>query len=221
MLFAMPFAMSRLLTEFVGTFFLLAIIILASQHAPTYAPLVIGVGLFTLVAMGANTSGAHYNPAVSLSMLTLGKLNLRDVAGYVAAQFLGAACAWFTCRLLLANAWMPTSAPSVSNAQAVFVEIIFTALLVLVVLNTALHPKSPGLVLAAPSIGLAVAAGAAAGGPISGGAFNPAVGVMPTLLAALIEGKDAQGMWLYVVGPCAGALLATAIYAVQTREFSK
>jgi glycerol uptake facilitator-like aquaporin len=54
-----------------------------------------------------------------------------------------------------------------------------------------------------------------AGGGISGGAFNPAVGIGPTLVNALIGGGSFGNLWLYVVGPLLGGVLAASLFKMQ------
>ena len=65
------------------------------------------------------------------------------------------------------------------------------------------------------TIGCSVLVGTPAGGPISGGAFNPAVGLGPALVHAIVGHGSINHVWLYIVGPCAGAVLAAAIFKVQ------
>ena len=74
----------------------------------------------------------------------------------------------------------------------------------------------PLIVTAGLAIGFTVAAGAFAGGPISGGAFNPAVGLGPILVSAVLGSSGALGnLWLYLLGPFVGGALAAAVYRLQ------
>jgi glycerol uptake facilitator-like aquaporin len=57
-----------------------------------------------------------------------------------------------------------------------------------------------------------------AGGSISGGAFNPAVGLGPTILHAVLGGGTFQHLWLYLVGPLLGGVLAAMVYRWQDDE---
>lgn len=208
--------MPKLLTEFLGTFFLVLIIALCLHAQSPYAPLAIGVGLAALVAMGAHVSGAQYNPAVALGVLLAGSMSVKDFVRYVLAQCAGAFVAAIVFRTITGVPLFPAPSPSASLGAAFAVEVLFTLLLVLVVLNVALHPKAQGNQYFPFAIGLTVAAAATAGGTISGGAFNPAVGVMPLLAHAIRHGGEGlTHAWLYIAGPCAGAAIAAAIYRVQ------
>jgi aquaporin Z len=81
--------MSKYLTEFVGTCFLVAVVGFAGLHAAAFAPLVVGLALAVLVYMGDHVSGANYNPAVSLAMVVRGKLSFLDFLPYLIAQLGG------------------------------------------------------------------------------------------------------------------------------------
>lgn len=86
----------------------------------------------------------------------------------------------------------------------------------LVVLNVAATKQTAGNSYYGLAIGATVAAGAFAVGPISGAAFNPAVGVGATVASALFAHGGWSGLWLYIAGPLAGAALAAAIHRTQT-----
>src|SRR5437879_4176368 len=90
--------MNKLLTEFIGTFFLVLTIALVEPGSAT-APIIIGAILMCMVYMGGPISGAHYNPAVTLAVLLRGKISGPDAGKYMIAQlvgaFAGAAIAYF------------------------------------------------------------------------------------------------------------------------------
>jgi aquaporin Z len=98
---------------------------------------------------------------------------------------------------------------------ALLVEILYTTALALVVMNVATAPATAGNSFYGLAIGFTVAAGAFAGGPISGGAYNPAVGLGPALIHALVGRGSIAHVWLYIVGPCIGSFVAAAIFKVQ------
>jgi aquaporin Z len=94
--------------------------------------------------------------------------------------------------------------------------VLYTTALCLVVLHSATAPQTTGNSFYGLAIGSTVAAGAFAGGPISGGAFNPAVGTGPILVSAMLgSGGSLANLWLYLLGPFVGGALAAAVYRVQ------
>src|SRR6266852_9099465 len=133
----------RLITELVGTFIFLSVIALSGPLGPL-APLPIGTALMAMVYMGGHISGAHYNPAVSLGAFLNRKLGGADMIGYWLAQLVGAALA-FTFGYLVSN-HSPGIHPGlkVQLYQALAVEIVFTAALVLVVLAVAASRATQG-----------------------------------------------------------------------------
>jgi aquaporin Z len=95
-------------------------------------------------------------------------------------------------------------------------EALFTWMMVLVILHVAVHPRAAGNQYYGAAIGFAVAAGAMVAGPISGAAFNPAVG-----LAFVVAGRVPNGLppehiaLVYLLAPVAGALAAWGTYRAQ------
>jgi aquaporin Z len=78
----------RLLTEFLGSFFFIAIILATGEAIP------VAVGLLSAVYFGGKISGGHFNPAVSTAMYARGGITARTYLGYVACQVLGGLAAW-------------------------------------------------------------------------------------------------------------------------------
>jgi aquaporin Z len=225
--------MNKLLTEFIGTFFLVLTIALCTQQPyVTLAPLIIGSALMCMVYMGGPISGAHYNPAVTLAVWLRGKITPPLAAQYMLVQLIGAFVAALTANLLLSShittidaATGATAKESISYVlkvlpgqyHTVFVllaEVLFTFALALVVLNVATVRATAANSYYGLAIGFMVAVGAACVGSISGGAFNPAVGIGADLFAA-IKGVDISQCWVYLVGPFLGAFLAAMAFKVQ------
>src|SRR6266550_1048792 len=206
--------MNRYVTEFIGTFFLVLTIGLTVLGGTPLAPLAIGASLMVMVYMGGHVSGAHYNPAVSLGLVLRGSFAAREYVPYVIAQLLGAIVASLAVYAVFGHAFAPDPAPG-QMGRALLVEILYTTALALVVMHVATAPATAGNSFYGLAIGFTVCAGAFAGGPISGGAFNPAVGVGPALVRAVVEGGSLANIWLYIVGPCIGAVIAAAIFKVQ------
>ena len=207
--------MKKLLTEFIGTFFLvltIGLVVFANNPAGVIA---IGISLMALVYMGGHISGAHYNPAISTAALIAKKMDAKDYGPYVLCQILGATAAAFVSYFVVGKSFPVAPGPGIGSTQALVVEILYTFALALVVLNVACSKKTEGNSYYGLAIGGTVMAAAYAGGGISGGAFNPAVGLGPTIVHAFVGGGSFTDVWLYIVGPLVGAVLAAFVFKVQ------
>jgi len=207
--------MAKLLTEFIGTFFLVLTVCLTVTTAAPMAPLAIGCALMIMVYMGGHISGGHYNPAVSLAVYLRGKLPMADVLPYMLAQIVGALVAALVAQIMLGETMAPAPGPAMSTLAALLAEILFTFALCLVVRQTATSDRTAGNSYYGLAIGFTVVVGAFAAGGISGGAFNPAVGVGPTVIHATLGGGSWAPLWLYLVGPFAGGALAAVVFKLQ------
>lgn len=207
--------MSKYLTEFLGTLFLVLTIGLCVTGGVAMAPLAIGTGLMVMVYMGGHVSGAHYNPAVSVALVMRGKLPGSELMPYIVAQLLGAVVASLLVYVITGQTFAPAPAPTASVTAALLVEALFTFALALVVLNVACSEKTKGNSYYGLAIGFTIATAAFAGGSISGGAFNPAVGTGPTIVRALLGGGTFSSLWLYLVGPFVGGALAAVVFKIQ------
>ena len=207
--------MIRYLTEFIGTFFLVLTVGLVVLSETPLGAVAIGSVLMVMVYMGAHVSGAHYNPAVSLAAGFLGKLEKRELLPYWLSQLAGVIAAALAVRVILGRTFAPAPGPDASATAALLVEVLFTFALCLVVLNAATHPRTKGNPYYGLAIGSTVLAGAIAVGPISGGAFNPAVGVGPIFVQAVAGDGGYSDLLLYVVGPLVGGFLAAIVFRLQ------
>lgn len=206
----------KLLTEMVGTFFLVLTIGLTAIDGTPLAPLAIGSALMVMVYMGGHVSGAHYNPAVTLAVWVRGAMQGADVVPYWIAQLVGAFLAALATWAITWETFAPAPGDTATILGALLVEILFTFALVLVILHSAIAPATRGNSFYGLAIGFTVAAGAFAGGGISGAAFNPAVGLAPILFDGLAAGGTLANAWIYMLAPVVGALLAAGVYGVQT-----
>src|SRR4029450_5767114 len=207
--------MRNLVTEFIGTFFLVFTVCPTVTGEVPMAPLAIGCSLMVMVYMGGHISGGHYNPAVSLAVVLRGKMPGKDFIPYVVAQVLGAVVAAYLSSVIFGRTIPIAPSANASVMAALLVEILFTFALALVVLNTATHPALKGNSFYGLAIGFTIVVAAFAGGPISGGAFNPAVGIGPTIINAMAGGGTWAHLWIYLIGPLAGGALAAMVYAMQ------
>jgi aquaporin Z len=207
--------MIRYVTEFIGTFFLVLTVGLVVLSEAPLGAVAIGSALMVMVYMGGHISGGHYNPAVSLAAGLAGKLAKRELLPYWLSQLAGAVAAALAVRVILGRTFAPAPGPEASATAALIVEVLFTFALCLVVLNTAMHPKTQGNSYYGLAIGFTVLVGAIAGGSISGGAFNPAVGVGPILVQAVAGEGGFAHLLLYIVGPLVGGFLAAVVFRYQ------
>jgi len=209
--------MAKLLTEFIGTFFLVLTVGLTVVSGTALAPLAIGSSLMIMVYMGGHISGGHYNPAVSLGVWLRGKLTAKDFGAYFVTQLLGAIVAALVVNVIAGHAFAPEPGLGSTTLGAFLAEALFTFALVLVVLQTATSEKTAGNSYYGLAIGFTIVVAAFAAGPISGGAFNPAVGLGPIVVNVLLGGGSFANAWLYLVGPLAGGALAAGVFKLQAQ----
>jgi aquaporin Z len=197
-----------LLVEFIGTFFLVFTVgmtVIDPGGAGVLAPIAIGSVLAVMIFAGGHISGGHYNPAVTLGVLLRGKTTIQDAAGYWVVQILASIVAFALVTYL--KPAMPADAlnGSLDVAPALVAEFLFTFALVFVVLNVATAKGTDGNSYFGWAIGFTVAAGAFAVGPLSGGAFNPAVAIGGSFMNVFAWGN----LWIYVIAELvAGAAAA-------------
>ncbi|MEN9662194.1 MAG: hypothetical protein RL324_1143 [Verrucomicrobiota bacterium] len=205
--------MKKAFVEFIGTFFLVFTIGMAVRSGSPLAPLAIAAGLMAVIYGGGHVSGAHFNPAVTLAALIRGSCPKQDALPYLAAQFLAAfSAAWLTCYLVGAPEHAPVLRGTVPSA---IVEFLFTFALAWVILNVATAKANAGNSHYGLAIAMVVLAGAVSVGGISGGAFNPAVG-----LGVYIMGLEtAHQLAVYFIADLAGgAAAALAFLYVNGKE---
>lgn len=134
----------NILTEFIGTFFLVLPIGLTVTANSEFAPLAIGCALMIMVYMGGHISGGHYNPAVSLAAVMRGALPAGQYGTYVISQISGALAAALVVYVITGKTFAPAPAADASTIAALWVEILYTFALCLVVLNVAVAKKTQG-----------------------------------------------------------------------------
>lgn len=204
----------RCTAEALGTFALVAIgpgavMVAARTHAfgPMGIALAFGLAVTLIVASSGHLSGAHINPAVTISFWSIGRFPVSDVLPYVGAQCAGAVLASFLCGWLLGPVGMfGATIPSLPVAQSFVVEMGYSGLLAFVIMGVATDDRAPAAV--APfAIGATVFAGALVTGPLTGGSFNPARSFGPALASGVWTAH-----WLYWVAPIAGMVTAVRLY---------
>ena len=199
----------KLTTEFIGTFFLSLTICTAAVYgsAGDYAPFGIAATLMVMIYAGGYISGAHYNPAVTVSIYLRGACEKDEVLPYIASQVIAAVSAAIIVEsLLFPDALSPEMADL--GTDAVVAELLFTFALAYVILNVATTESTSGNGYYGAAIALVVLAGAITVGNISLASFNPAV-----TSALIVSGKLAiADSWMHFVPQFVGAVMATYVY---------
>lgn len=209
--------MGKYITEFIGTFFLVLVITLCVINQQAMAPIAIGGTLMVMVFMGGHISGAHYNPAVSLAAFLRGALPASDLIPYILVQILGGVAAALLGNFIASGSVAIAPGEDIPIAASILVEFLFTFALALTVLNVATAKGTKGNSFYGLAIGFMVMCGAFAGGSISGGAFNPAVGIGLSV-GAFFEGSGGSWVLLYILAPLAGGALAAYVFKLQGNE---
>lgn len=197
--------MKKYIVEFIGTFFLVLTVCMAGSKAGDFAPLAIGFVLMIMVYAGGYVSGAHYNPAVSLAMCIRRKLGLGDMFVYWLVQIGGGIVAVLVAQYVFEYSGLPHDP---LGKKAIVAEALGTFALAYVVLNVATSAKTAGNSYYGMAIGLTITAMAYTLGPVSGGAFNPAVAISNSLFG----GFNWNELWIYIAGSLIGAVAAAGIY---------
>lgn len=197
------------LAELIGTFILVSVGSLTALSAGGNLLIVaFGFGFALLIALYSvgHISGGHFNPAVSLAMRLGGSLNTSDMIGYWVAQVAGAILASVAVLAMVGSAAVADTMNTYGDIGPAFgAEVLLTASFVLVIMVVAAH----GLGHARTVISLALVTIHLAGVPISGASVNPARSLGPAVVAG-----DLSGIWLYIVAPPVGAVVAWLVTRV-------
>jgi len=162
-----------------------------------------GLIVMAMIYAFGETSGAHFNPAVSIAFAYAKKFSWREVPKYILAQILGAFSAslilWF---LFPSSEILGATIPTVDVWRAFVLEFLLTFFLMVVIINVSTGSKEIGVV-AGIAIGAVVLLEAMFAGPITNASMNPARSIAP----AFVSG-NLQHLWMYIIAPILGALLA-------------
>lgn len=203
--------MKKLVAEFLGTFSLIfagtgAIVInKASGGALGHVGIAITFGLIVLAMIYTfgDVSGAHFNSAVTVAFAAAGRFPWKDVPAFCAAQIAGGLAASFVLKFLFpTDATLGATLPAGSASQSLVLEIILTVILMMTILSVSTGAKEKG-VTAGIAIGAVVGLEAMFAGPICGASMNPIRSIAPAIASGHLE-----HLWIYLIGPFAGALLA-------------
>ena len=206
---------SKLIAEFIGTFFLALTICTAAVHgsAGDYAPFAIAATLMVMIYAVGHISGAHFNPAVTVAVWLRGACEKSDVVPYISVQALaGVLAAIVSQEILLAET--SVTAIDMDATNAIAAEFLYTFALVYVILNVATSEATQGNGYYGAAISFVVLAGALTVGGISWGSFNPAVsGAL--LVSGAIELSD---LWIHLVPQFLAGVLAVQAFNSSLQE---
>jgi aquaporin Z len=218
--------------ELFGTFVLVfaglsTAVIAGSQVGNVGVAFAFGLSLMAMAYTLGPISGCHINPAVTLGMFLSKRITFKETVGYWIAQSIGAIIAsgvvlfivngiaggaggWGAAVSSLAgaaNGFGDHSPGHYTMAAAFVAEMFLTMLLVITVLG-ATDNRAPAGFAGIP-IGLILTVLILAGIPVTNGSFNPARSIGP---AVFVGGWAMQQLWLFIVAPFAGAVLASRLY---------
>jgi aquaporin Z len=222
----------RSVAEFIGTFSLVlfgcgsAVIAGISATGPSGIGL-LGIAIafgFAVVAMAyaiGGISGCHINPAVTIGVLTAGKMTVKDAIGYIIAQCLGAILGAAVLYLIAsgrpgftmpvwglgANGWGDGYLGNYNILSAFVIEAVMTFLFIFVILGTT--SKFGNSAMAGLAIGVTLMLIHLVTIPVTGTSVNPARSLGPALLSG---GKALAQLWLFFVAPIAGAVIAALVW---------
>ncbi|PIN21907.1 Aquaporin (major intrinsic protein family) [Handroanthus impetiginosus] len=216
-LFTVPF-IQKIIAETLGTYFLIfagcaAVVVNNDRNKVVTLPgisIVWGLVVMVMIYSVGHISGAHFNPAVTIAFATCKRFPWKQVPAYIVAQVVGATLASGTLRLLFSGPHdhFAGTLPTGTDVQSLVVEFIITFYLMFVISGVATDNRAIGE-LAGLAVGATILLNVMFAGPISGASMNPARSLGP----AIVSSKY-RGLWIYLLGPTAGAIAGAWVYNI-------
>ncbi|KAH6793040.1 NOD26-like intrinsic protein 1 [Perilla frutescens var. hirtella] len=210
-----PF-IQKIIAEALGTYFLIfagcgAVAVNADKDKVVTLPgisIVWGLVVMVMVYSVGHISGAHFNPAVTIAFASCKRFSWKQVPAYLAAQVVGSTLAAGTLRLLFSgdHDHFTGTNPHGSNMQSLVIEFIITFYLMFVISGVATDNRAIGE-LAGLAVGATVLLNVMFAGPVSGASMNPARSLGPAIVSSKYD-----GIWIYLLGPTAGAIAGAWVY---------
>ncbi len=229
--------MKKLLAEFIGTFWLVLGGCGSAVLAATFpnvgigllgVSLAFGLTVVTIAYSLGHISGAHLNPAVSIGLFIAGRFDGKDLVGYIIAQIAGGLAAAGILYVIAtgngsavgdfaANGFGEHSPGKYNMTAALVTEVVMTFIFLIIILGSTDKRAPAGF--AGLAIGLALTLIHLISIPVTNTSVNPARSISQAVFA---EGGWALGqLWLFIVAPVAGAILAGIVYKLfETPEKS-
>jgi MIP family channel proteins len=222
---------AKLLAEFIGTF---AFVFIGAGAAAVVGT---GAGLNGISAIGfahgltimvfafayGGVSGAHFNPAVTVGVLAARAMTLGEAVGYIISQLVAGIAAAFLLRAVLGSVATGLGRPELAQGVALgtttltitpgagfVIEALLAFFLVIAVLSTAVAGRAGNL--APLAIGMTLTFNIIMGGALTGAPFNPARALGP-----MVATGDFTDVWLYMLAPIVGAVIAALVHLGLTR----
>ncbi|KAL2973799.1 hypothetical protein AAZX31_14G067500 [Glycine max] len=205
----------QVFAEVIGTYFVVfagcgSVAVNKIYGSVTFPGVCVTWGLIVMVMIYSlrHISGAHFNPAVTITLAIFRRFSYKQVPLYIFAQLLGSILASGTLALMLdvtPKAYFGT-VPVGSNGQSLVAEVIITFLLMFVISAVSTDDKAVGD-FAGVAVGMTIMLNVFIAGPVSGASMNPARSIGPALIKHVY-----QGLWIYVVGPIVGSIAGALAY---------
>jgi MIP family channel proteins len=216
-----------LVAEFIGTFLFVTIgagaIVTTTYQGADNAGLV-GIALAHALALGVMVSafgaisGGHLNPAVTIGILTAGKIKAAPATMYIVVQLVAAAAAALFLRFVFPEAiWqpshlgMPGLGADITPTLGIAIEFVMTLVLIIVVFGTAVDARGPKL--GGLAIGLALGASILFAGPLTSAMLNPARWFGPAIVSGYLD-----DWYVWIVGPVLAGIAVGALWRFVLAE---
>ena len=168
--------------------------------------------LSVMISATMAISGGHLNPAVTIGLLSVGRIDTITAAAYVAAQLIGGIFGAFMVKILfpvgvvaVSTLGTPALAANLTIGPAIAIEAVLTFFLVSAVFGTVLNPDAPKI--GGFGVGLVLLFDIPVGGPLTGAAMNPARAFGPAIVSGDLV---AQPVWW--IGPILGGIVAALLW---------
>ncbi len=220
---------SKYAAELIGTFVLVFIgcgsAVIAGGHIGFLGiSFAFGISVLAMAYAIGPISGCHINPAITIAMLVAGKISAKDTVGYIIAQVLGAILGAAVLMVIAkgmvgyagglgTNGYGELSPDKYSMQSAIIAEIVLTFIFLMVIFGSTAKNAAPGF--AGLAIGLSLTIIHLVGIPIDGTSVNPARSFGPALLAG---GEALSQVWVFIVAPIIGGILAAIVWKLIGRE---
>jgi aquaporin Z len=216
----------KYLAELIGTFVLVFIgcgsaVVAGKEVGFLGIALAFGIAVLVMVYAIGSVSGCHINPAITIAMLVNGKISGKDAGVYIICQCIGAIIAAVLLFAIMSglpayniavnglgqNGYGDASPGGFPLISALIAEVILTFIFLMVIFGATSKAAPAGF--AGIAIGLSLAMIHIVGIPITGTSVNPARSLGPALI---VGGTALSQLWLFIVAPVIGAVLAAVVW---------